>query len=492
MAAASCLLSLFIGGGLAFLRARTDIPGKGFVYTAALAPLVLPSYVSAFAWSILAAPKSGLLNTVLRDIGLPPIFNVFTMPGLIFVTAICYAPYAFLLLNSAMMLLNSDLEEAGVVHGGSTARVIRSVTLPLVTPAILGSALLIFTLSVENFPIAQIIGNSAKIETLPTLIYRLMNSPLGREGEAAAVAITLTCGVLVLTGLQISVVSRGRFTTVTGKGTKNNAIKLGRAQWIARPAIWLYFLCSTVLPFAAIAIIAFKTSPYTFSTADFLKSNAFSLKWFHEALGSTAIRLAASNTAIVSLLVGVIGVLFCFFLVAVRYRTKLPFRNVMEFISMAPVGIPAMVFGLGLFWTWLVMPIPIYGTLAVIVVAFVAQLTPQGFRGIAASYLQIDRDLEDSAVQLGASRLRSNLYVTMPLLRNGIVATFFLLLVLSMRELSVALFLFTSNTRLLSIAIFDDIDTAITSRAAAVSLMYSLVILIFTVISRRTSVSGQA
>ena len=149
------------------------------------------------------------------------------------------------------------------------------------------------------------------------------------------------------------------------------------------------------------------------------------------------------------------------------------------------LAVPALVFGMGLLWTWLVMPIPIYGTIWVLVVAFVAHEIPQGFRGVASTILQTHRDLEDSAVMLGASPARSVLHITLPLMKVGMISTFLLLLLLGMRELSAPLFLFTTDTRLLSIAIFDDLENGLLQRAAALSIVYSAIIFVLSALALR-------
>ncbi|HIY66964.1 MAG TPA: ABC transporter permease subunit, partial [Candidatus Agrococcus pullicola] len=191
------------------------------------------------------------------------------------------------------------------------------------------------------------------------------------------------------------------------------------------------------------------------------------------------------NSVVVSIVAAVAGTLLAFIVSYTVNRTTLPMRAGLSYISMLPLAVPAIVLGLGLLWTWLLLPIPIYGTLVVMIVAFTAAQMPQGFQGVSASILQIHQDLEDSAVMHGASRWRAIWRVTMPLLRVPLTSTFLLLLMLSMRELTVPLFLFTTETRLLSIVIFDDFENGILARSAATSLLYCVVILVLAFVARR-------
>lgn len=479
------VIALAIGGFLAFVAARTNAYAKGFLYFIGLLPLFLPSYVGALAWALLGGPNAGLLNILARDLGMPAMVNIFNVAGLIFVLALYYAPYAFLLIHASLSLMNPDLEEAARIHGATPFTVLRKVTFPLATPAILGAGILIFVLTVENFPVSQIIGSAGGLDTLPTYIYRLMNSAPSRGNEAAAVAITLVLIVLAVTALQRWVISKRSYTTVSGKGLKLGVVHLG---WFRAPALvigLLYFVLSTVLPIGALLFVTLHDSPYVGSITEAFTEGRLSLDQFEETLSSSVVHQATINSVIVAIVAALAGTLLAFVVSYVVNRTKLPGREGLGYISMLPLAVPAIVLGLGLLWTWLILPVPIYGTLLVMMIAFVAAQMPQGYQGASSSILQIHQDLEDSAVMHGASRWRAVWKVTMPLLRVPLTSTFLLLLMLSMRELTVPLFLFTTDTRLLSIVIFEDFENGVLQRSAATSLVYCVVIFVLAFIARR-------
>lgn len=485
VATAAALGGLAIGASLAFLCARTDVPGRRLIYLSGLMPLFLPSYVGALAWAILAGPSAGLINVGLRDLGIDAMVDIYGIGGLAFVLAIYNAPYAFLFVHGALVLMSPDLEDAASIHGAAMRRVLGKVTFPLLLPALMGSGVLIFGLSIENFAVSQVIGNPARVDTLPTLIYRLMSSFPARANEAAAVAVALTLLVLAVTLLQRRLVGRRSFATVTGKGMRPRAIALGAWRWPVFAGAMCYFLVAVLLPFAALLVVAFNRSQFLAGFAQLAQPGALSTRAFAAIFSTSLFHEAVWNSVVVSLAAALVGTTLCLVLAYVVYRTKAAGRALIEYLAMMPLAVPALVFGLGLLWTWLVMPIPIYGTLAVLVVAFVAHQIPQGFRGVASFILQTHADLEDSAVMLGASRLRAIGAVTLPLMKTGLTSTFLLLLLLSMRELSVPLFLFTSETRLLSIFIFDDLENGLLQRAAAVSIVYSLLILCFAAVTMR-------
>lgn len=483
--AGASLVALFFGGFLAFCTARSNVYWRGFLYLAGIVPMFLPSYVGALAWGLLGGPNAGLLNVLANDLGGSSFVNIYNMGGLIFVLGIYYAPYAFLLIHSSFSLMNPDLEEAANVHGARPLQTLRRVTLPLATPAILGSAILIFVLTIENFPVSQIIGGAAGIDTLPTYIYRLMNSSPSRGNEAAAVAITLVLVVLVVTALQRRILAKRTYTTVSGKGMKPGRFDLGAFRL---PALLIgcgYFLLATVLPLLALLFVALHKTPYISTVTGAFGEGRLSFDAFGDALGSDLIHRATVNSVVVAVSAAVVGTLLAFTVSYVVNRSKTPGRAGLGYISMLPLAVPAIVMGLGLLWAWLMLPFPVYGTLLLMVIAFVAAQMPQGYQGASSSILQVDRDLEDSAVMHGASRLRAIARITLPLLRVPLTSTFLLLLMLSMRELTVPLFLFTTDTRLLSIVIFDDFDNGIMQRSAVTSLLYCAVILVLAFVAQR-------
>ncbi len=481
----STFLALTFGCGLAFLAARTDAPGRRLIYFIGVLPLFLPAFVGALAWSVLGSPASGLINLALAEVGLPPLVDIYSYGGVVFVLSLYYAPYAFMLVHAALSLMNPDLEDAASLHGAGTGAMLRTVSFPLVKPAVLGSAVLIFALTVENFPVAQVIGVPSQLDTLPTLIYRLMNASPARSGEAAAVAVLLTLLLMLAVAVQHRVVSRTRFTTLTGKGVRARRIPLHRWRFPALAAALLYFLLSTVLPVAALAVSALQTSPYLADLDQLGAPGALSVLPMLDVIGSEDFRSVLGNSVIVGVGAAVAGTVLCFALSYTRHRSRSAGRGVLEYVAMLPLAVPAIVLGLGLLRTWLTIPVPVFGTLLVLIIACVAIFLPQGYRGVSSSILQLDWDLEDSAVMLGAPRSRAIATVTVPLLRVGLSSTFLLLLMLAMRELTAVLFLYTTDTRVLSIAIFDAYDNGSLHDAALLSLLYCAVIAVLAAVARR-------
>ena len=479
------MLALVIGGFIAFVTARSDAPWRPLLFLIGLGPLFLPSYVGALAWSMLGSPAAGLVNVAFRDLGIPLAIDMYTLTGLVVVLGMYYAPYAFLLVHSAFSMMNPDLEDAAHVHGGSMRKVLGGVTFPLALPAILGSGLLVFTLIFENFPVAQTLGSPGSIETLPTFIYRLMNAFPSRGNEAAALAVVLVAVVLGATLLQRWLISRRSYTTVSGKGVRARRVPLGAWRWPVVAVALVYLVAAIVAPLGALLLTAIRTSPVMLSFGELAEPGAIDFAVFPAVVSSDLFLGSATNSVLVGLAAAVFGTVLAFVAVYLAYRTRSRLAGALEAVSMTPLAVPHIVLGIGLLWTWLILPLPLYGTLAVMVVAFVAAQMPQGFRGLSAGILQTDRDLEDSAVMLGAGRVRAISHVTVPLMKVGLTSTFLLLLMLSMRELTVPIFLYTADTRILSIAIFDEFENGgALQDAAALSLVYCLLILVLSALPR--------
>lgn len=475
----AAIVSLVVGATLAFIAARTDAPWRKFIYIAGIAPMFLPAIVGALAWSILGSPTSGHINLLLRDIGLDWTFDIYTHGGLIFVLGLYYAPYTFMLTHSSFSMMNADLEEASAVHGAGLGTMFRTITLPLAVPALAGAAILSFVLAVENFPVNAILGNPGKIETLPTYIYRLMAGD-PEPNKAAAIAIALTLAVALVTWAQQRVVNRKRFTTLTGKGNRPRPVPLRGWRWVATAFASLYFLLAVVLPIGALVITSTSGKPYISQFTD-LFTNGFSLDTITRAMSGADFRTSTVNSIVLALCAAIAGTLIAFAASYIRFRSKSRFGSLLEQINMIPLAIPQVVLGMGILWAWLSLPFPVYGTLVILIIATVAVNMPQAYRSVSSSMLQLDGDLENSAIMLGASRFRAIRTVTAPLMKAGIVSTLLMLLMLGLREMSAVLFLYTSDTQVLSILMFHSFENGSVSTSAAISLVFTLLIAILAV-----------
>jgi iron(III) transport system permease protein len=478
--------ALAMGGGLAWLVTRTNVPCKRLLQVAGIAPLFISSMIGALAWALLSSPRTGYLNQALEALGIPLTLNVYSLTGMILVFGLYYAPYAFMFVQSALSLMNPELEEAGEAHGATKVRVARRVSFPLIKPAVMGAAILVFVLIFENFPIPTILGARERVDTIPSQIYRLIVSAPPDANRAASLGMILMAIMVTLVYIQRRVLAAREYTTVSGKGFKPRVNDIGRWRWVGLGAGLAYLFLAVVLPAFALLQSSLRSHQYIGSFGDLFAVSDLSPEAFTSILSYGPFQLGLRNTLILGVLTAVIGGLLHFVLAYTVLRTRSPGRGLLEYLAMAPVGIPALVIGMGFLWGWTTLDLlPIYGTLVILALAYIARFMPQGFRGVASSITQVHPDLEDSAIVSGANRVRAVWRITLPLIRVGVVSTMLLLFILSMRELSTSIFLFSAETRILSVVIFEQWESGRWPRAAAISIIYSSLLMVLTVISRK-------
>ena len=479
------VLAMSFGCAMAWLAARTDVPWKPFIHLCGVMPIFVSQLIAAVAWTLLASGRSAYLNMILRELGVPFQLEIESLGGIAFLFGLYFAPFPYLFLYSALTLVNPDLEEAAAVHGGSTRKILSRVTFPLVKPAVVGSLLLIFVFMVEDFPIPQILGFPAGIETLSIRIYTLMSTAPANPNQASAVAILLTAMVCCLVFTQRYILHGRDYRTVTGKGAQARAFPLGKWRWAAAGFVTLYALLAVGLPLFALIQGAFRPNLFVRDLAALFDVSQMTTKHFVAILSDRAVYAGLLNSLIAGGTVAVFGVAFYFTLAYVVHRTDLPGRQFLEYAAMLPLAVPALVMALGILWTWVAVPLPVYGTILVIIIAFVARFMPAGYRVISASVQQVHDDLEHAALVCGASRAQTVWRITLPLLRGGVVAAAFLMIVFGLRELTASLFLYTANSRVLSIVVFEKLDDGSWSGAATTSLLYTVLLAALALVGRK-------
>jgi iron(III) transport system permease protein len=482
---AGSALALVIGGMLAWFVARTDAPLRALIAFSGVAPLFMSSLVGALAYSLIASPRSGYVNLALRDLGLDFRFNIYSGGGIVFVFALFYAPYAFLFLSSALRLMNPELEEAAEAHGATRLEVLRTITFPIVQPALLGAGILTLVLTLENFPVPQVLGTPTGTDTMPSVIFRKMMTSPPRPTEAAATGMVLLAIMACLVYMQGRFLRNRAFHTVSGKGFRPKLVPLGVWRWPAFAFAALYLFLAVILPVFALFQTALREHLFIANFAGLFDTAAFGLTNIIETLNYRPFQDAFRNSLMVGAMTAVVGTTFHFVLSYYVNRTSQPWRGAVEYVAMMPVAIPALIIGMGFVWAWIVLPIPLYGTLTILVLAYTARFMPQGYRAISSTILQVHRALEDSAIVAGAGRVRAAFDILTPLIRPGIASAAFLLFLLSMRELSTSVFLFTAKTRVLAIVLYEQWETGSWSYVASISLLYSALLLVITVVGQK-------
>jgi iron(III) transport system permease protein len=442
------LISGVLGLGLAFVVSRTDMPGRRWFELLNLVPFFLSPYVGAISWVYLAAPYSGLVSRLLDTLGLPAdLIPIYGIAGTTFVLALFYTPYVYLFVIAPMRRMDPALEDAARVHGAGFFTALRLVTIPLLFPALFSAALIVFVTSAGLFDVPLALASPHGIRTMPTEIYQLVQYP-SDLGRAAAFGVVVMVVTVLFTVLQRRYLDRRRFFTVTGKGYRPRAIALGSGGRVAALAFEaVYIGCAVVLPVAALVMVSLSSIwTGTFSAAAFTWHN-FDYVLFDYSLTKQAV--------LNSLFLAVAGATLGVFISALQayyvHRSAGRRRAVIDAVLSLPIGIPGIILGLG--FLILALRTPLYSTLTIILVAYVARFFPFATRTVAAMLTAINPELEQSARASGAGWLQSMRYVVAPLIMPALFAAWLMLFVVFIRELGATMLLYADGTETISVAL---------------------------------------
>ncbi len=473
-----------IGAVSAWLAIRTNLPGRGGVAVIALLPMFVSPLVGAFAWDILASPHSGLINLFARELHLPFTVNIYSLPGIAFVFSIYYAPYAFLLVSAALRNMDATLEEASIMSGAGQVRTMLKVTLPLVSPALLSASLLVFVLLISLFAIPAVLGEPGNIHFVSVRIWDLIGFAPPKVNQASALGVLMMMVTMSLVWLQHRVMRHRSYVTVSGKGLRPRPMDLGMLRWPLAVLVFLFLLANVLLPYAALLLIALRRNLFYTSLSTLFDPRQFGLAQFQSTLSDPVVQASLWNSLLVGLGTVLIGSVLYFAVAYTVSRTRLRGRRVLDTIMVLPVAIPGLIIGLGYLWSWITLPVGLYGSLWIMIFAYVSQFAPQGVRSITGSLVQIHNELEESSRLSGAGFLYTLRRIVVPLSWPGILAAMTFLLALSFREIATALFLYTADTQVFSVTMFDLWARGSTGVVAVMALVQTVIILTLVVLSR--------
>jgi iron(III) transport system permease protein len=477
----TAVLSVAIGLPLAWAAARTNAPARRFVHLTAVVAYVTPPYLTAIAFVNLFSPNAGLVNTFLRDVlGMPALtFNVFSMSGLVLVTVIHTFPFVYLLAASALESVDASMEESAQILGAGRWRTACAVTLPLVAPAILSGALIAFVNAIALFGSQAIIGLPGRVFTMPTRIYALFDYP-PQYGLASAMSLIFVAITAAALYLQRRYLARRSYVTLAGKGSRPQRIDLGRARWSVFAFCAAVFAVSVLAPYLTLLAVSLSKSwGLQFWDNLTLKHYRFVLFEYdvtRRAIWNSLVLASAAATCAVLLgsLVGWIDL-----------RTTLRARKALDYTSLIPLGLPGIVVAVALIQFWLRVPLPIYGTLVIILLAYTGRYVPLGVRAANAAFRQIDPSLEETARVTGAGWLRTFRSVTLPLARPGLFAGWLLVFIPALQELSASILLFSSESITLAVAVYNLYETGALEPVAALSIVTMVIITVAVAVATR-------
>src|SRR5215467_1446260 len=474
IAVVATVMAILIGFTLAWILTRTNVPGREFLERLMELPYYMTPLVGALAWSVIAGPKSGFVNQIWKAWGgKADIVDVYGHFGIAWIMALFEGTVAFVMISASMKSMDPALEESARVIGASKLRTMLTVTLPLVMPGVLGATLFVFAEMLGSFAAALVIGIPARIYVITTAIWDSTLSFPPDYGRASAMGLALFVVMFGMLTFYRWMVSRGSFATITGKAFRPRAMDMGGWAWVLFAVCCLYVFLAVVLPIAALIL----TSLQRFATA-LLHQAQFTLANYEMALALGPVRTALANSLVLGLSVATIGVIVMALVVWIIYRSQLPGRGSIEYIVMFPQAVPRLVFGLALLWAWLNMPIPIYGTLWLLALAYFTVMLPIGVRTLAGVVLQVDKSLEECARVCGAGWLHQLRTITLPLLKPGVIAAWLLIFMACVRELGVSVFLMGPNAKVIAPSIVSAFASSGIELTAAMALIQTFTVVV--------------
>ena len=472
------LLSLVNGGIVAWLVERTNVPFKSLAYISAIISLGTPYIVYVSAWLYILG-RAGPLNASYRTLTGSPgvLFNVYSIPGMVLIEGVLWSPLVFLLLSATFRRSNADMEEAARMSGASVFATVTRISLRLAMPAIAGLGLFVFIRNLEAFDVPVLIGTPSKISLLTTDIYLSMTQVPPKLGHASAFSVVLMIVVAVLLHFYGKIAKRAeRFASITGKGFRPRSFDLGAGRWAGAALILLNALLVLVLPLLAIVyssltpfVRAVNLAGLSHLTLDHYRAVFEQSHYLELALNTVIVAACAATVAMALTSVGA--------WISVR---RWPFSGLLEQLTSIPLVFPGVVLGVAMIEMALSAPIPVYGTLWVIGLAFVIRYLPYGMRYSHAGVIQVHRDLEDAAAIAGATKPTALRRVVLPLISPSLIAGWLFIFLIGAKELSIAVLLAGYNAKTISVAMFDQWTNGAGGEVSAMGVIWTAVMTLFT------------
>ena len=492
-ASGSAILATVLAATLAWISIRTNAPFRRLFELTAIVPNIFPPVMLAVAWTVLLSPRTGLINRFLMDIfGLAEApFDIYSLEGMIFVEALITTPLAFLLISAALYSMDPALEESARVAGSTNIQVARRITFPIVRPALLAAGMLNFVRAIESFDTPAIIALPARIEVFTTKLYReAIGAFPPNQNLAAAYAVSLLIITMLFVYFYRRLTARAeRYVTVSGRGYRPTIIDLGKWRYAASGVAGLILILIVVLPFSVLIYVSFVSyvhvpGPRTWEllTLDNYRSNLTDDRTYRALMNS--------------LLLAVGGATLCMLLAAVTAwvttKSKSAGRGVIEALTFIPWAFPGTALAIGLLWTYVYMPLPIYGTLWILLIAYITRFLPYGLRTMTSTIVQLHDDLPQASMACGANFLTTFRRIMLPLLRPGFIAGWIILATIYLREFSTSVFLYSPGAEPLGPLLYHFYIDGNLGPMCSLALIVSVICIFLILIARKVGKVGGA
>lgn len=475
----STVLSFALGAFLAWVVERTNTPFARIIGFVLMARIIIPGILIVISWILLASPTIGILNHIIRDLtGISGFFNIYSMAGMVWVHSLEMVPLAFLLLSASFRAMDPRLEEASAMTGAGNWRTTMKITLPMALPAVGAAMLLLFITTIETFEVPLLMGQRAGVRVYATEIFFNTARTPTDWGIASTYAMALLAMCMALLVVYFHLVRHGeRYHTITGKDYRPRRLDLGAWKYLTCAISIVLVMLITGVPFVVMiyaSLLPFYQPPGAAAFASMSLSN------YSELLSSGSIIQPLVNSTIVAIVTATVVVLLVSMIAYFVHKTKVPGRKALDFLAFSSIAIPSVVLGATFMWFYLLVPIPVIGTLTIIGLAYLTKFMPFALRFVSTSMTQIHPELDEAAQVAGVPMIRNFFKVILPLLRPGLLAAWFWVMVHAFRELTVALMLARAQNRTAAVMIIDlwERGSFLTLSAFGVMMFTVLVVLV--------------
>ena len=479
------LATMSIGTLLAWVCERTNTPGRRLFALLAVATYVIPGVLLTISWILLLSPRIGLFNALLMQLfglGDPPL-TIYSYWGMIWTASVHLYPLCFLTMSAAFRSMDSSLEEAAWTSGAGNLTCLRQITLKILRPALLSALMILFIRGIESFEVPALIGIPAGIFVFTTKIYEAASGfppALGLAGANASILLVLC--ILGVYFYQRLTAHQESFTTITGKGYRPRVIDLGGWRYACSAGCVVFFAVTLLIPVLALLGTSFSGHLVALTPEAFKN---FTLNPYRFVLGYPTIARAFRNSAILAAGSATIVMLLTSIIAWIVVRTRVPGKWLLDALTFLPIAIPGVIMGVSMIFVYLTLPVPIYGTLWILLVAYVTLYMPYGIRIISATMVQIHKELEEASTASGASWFQTFFRIVLPLLLPGFVSGWIYVAIISLRELSASIFLVGQGTEVLSTVVFSLWDAGDITAVAALGVLMTLFLMAVAIVVRR-------
>ena len=471
-AVGSTLLATTVGAALAYVVERTDLPFRRVILVAALVPLIVPGVLYTISWIFLAAPRTGALNALVEPLLGPGAFDIFGLGGMILVEGLHLAPVVLLIMVAAFRSVDPALEESARMSSANERTVFRRVSLPLVRPALAIAVLLVLIRSLEAFEVPALLGMPGGTWVLTSRIWRALTLYPTDYGSASAFALLLLAFTVLGVYLHTRLSTRGRrFETVTGKGFRPAPVRLRGWRWPVMSIVCVYLVVAVVLPLLILVYVS--TQPF-YAVPSLARLGEATLGNYVDVVTDAASVRAAKNSVVLAVAAASAAVLLGAVAAWLVVRTRIRGRWIVSGLALVPLVMPGLVLGQAILFAYLRLPLPVYGTLWILLIAYVTRYLPYGIAAATASMYQVGSELEESAQTSGASWWSTFRRVVLPLVAPGLLAGWIAVAVFALRELSSSILLYSPGDEVLAVQLWEEFQSGRFGHVSALGVLMVL------------------